>query len=150
MAGKAPAAAYADYSFPDDHCSSADNCRSSAVGLAVARRMRLVSRPPALTGSRWTPDRTGLERPSPSPPARLVTGIIGCIPVDAPACAAGSPTRWAVLNSLAAVLTARAALAVVVNRRPLMLLGLRGRQRGRRDLDEHAGVLGHQQTTTAW
>jgi hypothetical protein len=61
-----------------------------------------------------------------------------------------SPTRWAVPNTLAAVLTARAASAVVVKRRLLMLMGLRGRQRGRRDLDEHAGVLGHQQTTTAW
>jgi hypothetical protein len=64
MAGKAPAAAYADYSFPDDHCSSADNCRSSAVRQVVARRMRLLSRPPAITGSRWTADRTGLQRPS--------------------------------------------------------------------------------------
>jgi hypothetical protein len=64
MAGKAPAAAYADYSFPDDHCSSSDNCRSSAVGLVAAQWMCLVNRPPPITGSRWTADRTGLERPS--------------------------------------------------------------------------------------
>jgi hypothetical protein len=38
MAIGAIAAADADYSFPDDHCSSARNCCSSAVGLTVAQR----------------------------------------------------------------------------------------------------------------
>lgn len=55
---------------------------------------------------------------APSRPARLVTGIIGGMALGAPACPAGmapepSPADWAAPNSLAAVLTARAAFAVL-------------------------------------
>jgi hypothetical protein len=87
------AAGDADYSFPDNHCSSACNCCSSAVGLTVAhrvghhgrcRRCQRIRHPPA--GEKGiTVDRSSnqLGAADPSRPARLATGIIGGIAVGA-------------------------------------------------------------------
>jgi hypothetical protein len=49
LATDAIAAADADYSFPDGHCSSACNCCSSTVGLTVAHQEWEMTPPPAPT-----------------------------------------------------------------------------------------------------
>jgi hypothetical protein len=98
---RAIAATDAQYSFLDNYCSSAGNCCSSVVGLAVAqqRALRQPSYPPA--GEKgMTVDRSSnrLGAAEALRPATLVSGIIGGIAVGPtevawpnPAATAGAP-----------------------------------------------------------
>lgn len=96
------AARDADYSFLDNYCSSAGNCRSSVVGLAVAqqRALRQPSYPPA--GEKgMTVDRSSnrLGAAEALRPATLVSGIIGGIAV-APACPVGTTLAGGIAAAL--------------------------------------------------
>ena len=87
MAIRAVAAADADYSFLDNHYSSASNCCSSNVGFSAIRwpSSSGPGHPPAgengITVERSS-NRLGAAEPS--RPAKLVTGIIGGMALGAP------------------------------------------------------------------